>query len=129
MAEVFTAYYHSPVGLLKISGTEHYISEVSFHDHTEKSGGNKRNLPPLLIQCLEQLIQYFHGDRRVFELPINQEGTVFQKQVWSELMAIPFGKTISYLELAMRRGVPLATKDDNLVQAARRVGVTLLPTA
>jgi predicted nucleic acid-binding protein len=35
----------------------------------------------------------------------------------------------SYLELAMRRGVPLATKDDDLVQAARRVGVTLLPTA
>jgi len=35
----------------------------------------------------------------------------------------------SYLELAMRRGLPLATKDDDLAQAARRVGVTLLPTA
>ena len=35
----------------------------------------------------------------------------------------------SYLELAMRRGVPLATKDDDLVQSARWVGVTLLPTA
>ena len=110
MAETFTAYYHSPVGLLRIVGTEHYISEVSFHDNTEKAPGNKKNLPPLIIQCLEQLIQYFQGERRVFELPINQEGTAFQKQVWNELMGIPYGKTISYLELATRTGDPKATR-------------------
>ena len=110
MAETFTAYYHSPVGLLKISGTEQYISEVSFHDNTEKSGGNKKNLPPILIQCIEQLIQYFNGERRFFDLPLNQEGTPFQKQVWNELASIPFGKTISYLELAIKMGDPKATR-------------------
>lgn len=110
MAETFTAYYHSPVGLLKISGTEQYISEVSFHDNTEKSGGNKKNLPPILIQCIEQLIQYFNGERRFFDLPLNQEGTPFQKQVWNELTSIPFGKTISYLELAIKTGDPKATR-------------------
>jgi methylated-DNA-[protein]-cysteine S-methyltransferase len=110
LAETFNAYYHSPVGLLKISGTEQYISEVSFHDNTEKSGGNKKNLPPLLIQCIEQLIQYFNGERRSFDLPLNQEGTSFQKQVWSELTSIPFGKTISYLELAIKTGDPKATR-------------------
>ena len=88
----FTTYYHSPVGLLKISGTEQYISEVSFFDKTQKVDNKKKNLPPLMIQCIEQLIQYFQGERRVFELPIHQTGTAFQQEVWSELMTIPYGK-------------------------------------
>jgi len=50
LAETFTTYYHSPVGLLKITGTQDYISEVSFHDVTQKNEGNKKHLPPMLIQ-------------------------------------------------------------------------------
>jgi len=106
----YTTYYHSPVGLLKISGTEHYISEVSFFDKIQKVDNRKKNLPPLMIQCIEQLIQYFHGERRVFELPIHQPGTAFQQEVWSELMTIPYGKTISYLELARKTGDTKATR-------------------
>lgn len=110
MAEFYTTYYHSPVGLLKISGTDDYISEVSFHDKTQNPGGNKKHLPPMLIQCIEQFIQYFNGERRQFELPLNQAGTPFQQGVWAELTAIPFGKTISYLELARRTGDTKATR-------------------
>lgn len=64
----------------------------------------------MMIQCIEQLIQYFNGQRRQFELPINQQGTPFQQEVWGELMQIPFGKTISYLELARRTGDTKATR-------------------
>src|ERR1700741_1224589 len=104
-------YYQSPVGLLKIAGTDQYISEVSFHDTTQKPPrGNKKNISPMLIQCVEQLIQYFNGERRVFELPLNQPGTAFQQGVWSELLTIPFGKTISYLELARKTGDTKATR-------------------
>ena len=110
MAETFTTYYHSPVGLLKISGTADYICEVSFYDISQKSIGNKKHLPPMIIQCIEQLIQYFNGERRFFDLPLNQEGTPFQKQVWNILTSIPFGKTISYLELAIKTGDPKATR-------------------
>ena len=110
MAEVYTTYYHSPIGLLKITGTDNYIIEVSFHDTTKKTEGRKKHLPPMLIQCLEQLIQYFHGERRQFELPVNQPGTPFQQGVWNELTAIPFGKIISYLELARRTGDTKATR-------------------
>lgn len=110
MAENFSTYYHSPVGLLKISGTEDYISEVSFHDKTQKAESKKKNLPPLFIHCIEQLIQYFNGQRRIFELPINQPGTAFQKGVWAELMQIPFGKTISYQDLAVKIGDNKATR-------------------
>jgi len=110
MSDTFHTYYHSPVGLLKISGTEDYISEVTFHDTSQKSEGRKKNLPPMLINCVEQLIQYFNGQRRQFELPLNQPGTNFQQGVWSELVQIPFGKTISYLELARRIGDTKATR-------------------
>ena len=110
LSEVFTTYYHSPVGVLKISATEEFITEVTFYDKVERVDTKRKHLPPALIQCIEQLIQYFHGERRQFELLINQEGTVFQKGVWNELMAIPFAKTISYLELARRTGDPKATR-------------------
>lgn len=110
MADLHTTYYHSPVGLLRISGTEDFISEVSFHDNTEKTAQAKKNLPPLIIQCIEELIQYFHGERRVFELPVSQPGTAFQKEVWSLLAMIPYGRTISYLDLAIRTGDPKATR-------------------
>ena len=110
MAETYTAYYHSPIGLLKIAGTHDYISEVTFHDTTHKNHIHNKDLPPLVIQCIEQLIQYFNGERRVFELPASQEGTSFQQEVWSELMAIPYGKTISYIQLAIKTGDPKATR-------------------
>ena len=109
MPETHTTYYHSPVGQLKISGTDDYISEIIFNDKVQKADGG-RNLSPMLIQCVEQLIQYFNGQRRVFELPLHQQGTPFQQEVWSELMTIPFGKTISYVELARRTGDPKATR-------------------
>lgn len=108
--ETYTSYYHSPIGLLKITGTDDYISEVSFHDTTQKSAGSKKTLPPLLINCVEQLIQYFNGERRVFELPLNQPGTPFQQEIWNYLVSIPFGKTISYFELARMTGDPKATR-------------------
>ena len=108
--EEFTTYYHSPVGQLKMTGTENYSSEVVYHDVTKKPEGNKKNIPPLIITCIEQLIQYFNGDRRQFELPLNQVGTPFQQSVWNELAAIPFGKTISYIELARRTGDSKASR-------------------
>jgi methylated-DNA-[protein]-cysteine S-methyltransferase len=110
VADPCITYYHSPVGLLKISGTEDYISEVLFHDTSQKQEGNKRNLPPLVILCIEQLIQYFQGERRQFDLPINQAGTPFQQSVWNELMQIPYGRTVSYLDLARKTGDSKATR-------------------
>ena len=110
MTALHHSYYHSPLGLLKISGTEEYIAAVCFYDKVEKAEPPRRQLPPLLIQCTEQLIQYFQGERKQFVLPLHQEGTAFQQDVWHELTGIPFGKTISYLELARRTGDTKATR-------------------
>ena len=110
MTDDYTTYYHSPVGILKITGTPEYICEIAFHDRSKRAEGKKKNLPPMIIQCIEQLIQYFNGERRQFELPLVQPGTPFQQEVWNELVQIPYGKTISYLELARRTGDTKATR-------------------
>ncbi|HQU57319.1 MAG: methylated-DNA--[protein]-cysteine S-methyltransferase [Chitinophagaceae bacterium] len=105
-----TTYYQSPIGLLKICGTQQYIAEVSFHDTSEKTPGHSKQMSPILINCVEQLIQYFNGERKKFELPLNQNGTAFQQEVWGLLVSIPFGKTISYLDLATQTGDAKATR-------------------
>ena len=106
MGEQYSTYYQSALGLLRISGTENFISEVNFIDTIEKppADHSRKKMPPIIIQCVEQLIQYFHGERRTFEFPIHQIGTAFQERVWNELIGIQFGKTISYLELSRRLG-------------------------
>jgi methylated-DNA-[protein]-cysteine S-methyltransferase len=106
----YTIYYHSPVGQLKITGTENYISELAFHDRSKKPEGTTKDVPPLLIGCVEQLIQYFNGMLRQFDLPLNQPGTPFQQEVWNYLAAIPYGRTINYLDLARKTGDAKATR-------------------
>jgi len=105
VSEHVATYYQSPVGLIRITGNENYISEIHFVDNIEKPAADrKKQLPPMVIQCVEELIQYFHGQRKSFDLPISQIGSTFQQKVWNEISGIPFGKTISYLELSRRLG-------------------------
>ena len=108
---LYTTYYQSPIGKIKVAGTENYISELLFQDNNDISAQpDNTTMPAMILQAIEQLIQYFHGERRQFDLPINQIGTSFQKEVWNQLMSIPYGRTISYLELARRLGDHKATR-------------------
>ena len=111
MNELQFTYYKSPVGILKIGGTENYISEVTFVDSPVEYIQSSRNIP-LLNECAEELIEYFNGKRVSFTIPVYQKGTDFQMKVWNELLNINFGKTISYLTLAKRLG------DPNCIRAA-----------
>ncbi len=110
--ESFITYYRSPIGNLKISGNEQFISEISFVDNNDQWTPESIVLPAIAIQCTEEMIQYFQGVRRTFDFPVSQQGTSFQQRVWNELMNISFGKRISYLDLARRLG------DTNCIRAA-----------
>ncbi len=110
LADLFTTYYQSPVGQLRVKGTVDYITEIHFMDHPEMAAATNDPLPPVMIQCVEELIQYFNGQRRVFEFPIHQVGTPFQQSTWNLLMTIPFARTISYIQLAIKAGDPKATR-------------------
>ena len=98
--KIATSYYSSPVGLLLIEANDDSIVVLSFEEKKEK-----REEPSKLTEkCVRQLEEYFSGKRKSFELPLAPNGTLFQKQVWSQLQKIPFAKTISYLKLAKELG-------------------------
>jgi methylated-DNA-[protein]-cysteine S-methyltransferase len=59
-----------------------------------------------LRECAAQIAAYLEGGRKSFELPIAASGTPFQQRVWKEIARIPYGKTITYAELAKRAGAP-----------------------
>lgn len=106
MNELHYTYYESPIGLLKIGGTDQYIGELTFVDNSDQLVHGEPGITEVMHQCTEQLIEYFHGTRRNFDIPVHQEGTEFQTRVWGELMEIAYGKTISYMDLAKRLGDP-----------------------
>ena len=64
------------------------------------------DVPPVLKEAASQLEEYFAGERIEFDLPMELDGTAFQREVWAELTRIPYGETISYGELARRVGRP-----------------------
>ena len=110
MEKEYTAYYGSPLGPIRLRANEACITELHFMDKDELASAPDAVMPPVLQQCLEELIAYFQGTLKNFNVPVQQEGTVFQQRVWSELLNIPFGKTISYLTLAKRLGDPKAIR-------------------
>jgi methylated-DNA-[protein]-cysteine S-methyltransferase len=59
---------------------------------------------PYMYYVYKQLKEYFSGERKEFDIPLDLKGTEFQKRVWCELLKIPYGTTISYKELAIRVG-------------------------
>lgn len=96
-----TCIIKSPLGYTKIVGDEDGIVYITVLNSEENPS---ETIPLELEDCVIQLQEYFDGSRTSFSLKLNPEGTSFQKQVWNELQKIPFGKTISYLELSKRHG-------------------------
>jgi methylated-DNA-[protein]-cysteine S-methyltransferase len=102
-------FYNSPVGTIKIKISGHYISGLTFIDTKEEEIQNETKElsaegKKILQKCIIQLDEYFAGERKIFDLPIQQKGTDFQQKVWKGLVQIPFGKTISYLQFAQQLG-------------------------
>ena len=91
----------SPLGYTQIVGDEHGITSVTVLNSEEKE---TQNIPEELQDCVHQLNEYFEGKRTSFNLKLNPDGTAFQKRVWNELQTIPYGKTVTYLELSKRLG-------------------------
>ncbi|MBK7028665.1 MAG: methylated-DNA--[protein]-cysteine S-methyltransferase [Bacteroidales bacterium] len=94
------AIYSSPVGLLNISGSDAGIRSILYGDFVKEND----MVPDCLVECIQQLDEYFNGRRKVFNLLLDAEGTDFQLRIWKLLQDIPFGKTLSYLELARISG-------------------------
>lgn len=100
------AIIQSPVGSISIGGSENGVQFITFLDQPKPS----TIIPECLRECAVQLSEYFEGKRKIFDLRLDAQGTDFQKLVWKQLVKIPFGKTISYIELARMTGSELNTR-------------------
>ncbi len=105
-------YYNSPIGKLLLTGTDGILEELYFPNSQEKN-----HIPDewqydeaSFKEVLQQLAEYFTGERRDFDLRISPKGTDFQKRVWQELQKIPFGQTACYGDIAERIGNPKASR-------------------
>ncbi|MDC6361979.1 MULTISPECIES: methylated-DNA--[protein]-cysteine S-methyltransferase [Flavobacteriaceae] len=94
------AYLQTPIGFAEFQGDENGLASVSVFDDKKPIG----IIPEVLEDAIYQFKEYFEGSRKEFDLKLNPSGTDFQKKVWDALLEIPFGKTISYLELSKRLG-------------------------
>jgi methylated-DNA-[protein]-cysteine S-methyltransferase len=99
-----TCFINSPLGKTKIVGDENGISEISIQDDGEFRDFGTEKIPEELKTCVSQLQDYFGGKRNDFTFKLNPKGTEFQHKVWQELLNIPFGETVSYLELSKKLG-------------------------
>ncbi len=73
--------------------------------------------------CERQLNEYFAGERRLFDLPLDLRGTEFQRQCWQALLAIPYGETRSYAQLARMVGRPRAGRAVGLANGANPIAI------
>ncbi len=100
MPERHKIYYDSAVGMLEIIGTTEVIKEINFVDADQLNKSDQTDTTPIIEQCIQQLGEYFKGERKEFSLTLDPDGTEFQRSVWQYLLNIPFGQTASYLDVA-----------------------------
>lgn len=104
--------FDSPIGALTVAGDSQGIHHILFENNRYDAKGRQhwQHDPHALHDARTQLLEYLHGQRRRFELPLAPLGTAFQLRVWQALADIPFGQTWSYVELARHIGHPSASR-------------------
>lgn len=133
---IYTAVFDSPVGPLLAGATGDAVCLLEFCDRRalEKQAAALRRrfgcpvVPgqsPLLRRLRAELAEYFDGRRKRFTLPLAYPGTPFQQRVWKALLDIPYGRTLSYEELARRAGAPGAQRAAGSANGANRIAIVI----
>jgi len=114
---IFYIEHPSPVGSLLLAATAEGICGIYFEEHKHfkgKDGWQRASTQSVawnhLQATAQQLDEYFAGQRTVFDVTLDMTGTAFQRSVWDELTAIPFGASVSYAQHAQRLGNPKALR-------------------
>ena len=101
------SYYHSPIGYFELVATDDGLTGCYFMDETPTVTPTSH---PILQLAVTQLDAYFNKTLQQFTIPLDLKGTAFRQQVWQVLQMIPFGKTISYIDIATQVGNPKASR-------------------
>jgi methylated-DNA-[protein]-cysteine S-methyltransferase len=97
--------FHSPAGPIVLEGDDRRLTRLGFGAPDAPQGDALATASAAI-----QLEQYFAGERTEFELDIEPAGTPFERRVWQEVRAIPYGETASYAQIARRIGRPSACR-------------------
>lgn len=104
----------SPIGQLTVIASDRGVSAILWDREQPDDRGIVSSLDDgsnlVLRQTLTQLGEYFAGQRRTFDVPLDFQGTSFQREVWEALLTIPFGVTRTYGDIAARIGRPRASR-------------------
>ena len=105
MTETYQAQLDSPIGVLTLVASDAGLRKVLWDDRVDEAGDAMfDDRHPVLEAATAQLREYFAGDRKHFDLPLDLIGTDFQKDAWLALASVPYGETTSYGEQAERIG-------------------------
>ena len=102
--------FRSPIGELLIAENDGGVIAIHFQNGRERIGESWKQVDHLQSGITDQLEEYFRGERFDFYVPLRPHGTPFQLSVWEALQEIPYGETISYLDLANRIKKPQAVR-------------------
>ncbi len=103
---MYTDYLNTDIGWVEITATEQGVNSVYFVDQRR----HKVSTNQVTDHAKEQLHEYFKGQRKDFDLPLDPKGTAFQQQVWQALLTIPFGQVASYSDMAQSIKNPKAVR-------------------
>ncbi|MDE5670225.1 MAG: methylated-DNA--[protein]-cysteine S-methyltransferase [Eubacterium sp.] len=102
---MYKGYFNSQIGIIRVEDNGERLISVSICENEESS-----NMSALTVKVINQLKEYLSGVRKIFDLPIEMNGTEFQLKVWSALCNIPYGETRSYKDIAEKIGNPKAVR-------------------
>lgn len=102
----------SPIGNLLLVANNTELKQILFEDENqlEKIKDDWVKDPSKLKPVADQLVAYFNKELTTFDVKLSPDGTAFQKQIWTQLLEIPYGETCSYLDIALRINKPSACR-------------------
>jgi len=118
----------SPVGRLRLIASDSALVAIGFEhgrDAARDVGSLTRGSNVIVDRTHTQLAEYFAGSRREFDLPLDYPGSEFQQRVWSTLLAIPYGQTWSYLDVALRIGDAGATRAVGTANGLNEIAIVI----
>ena len=125
MNQVFYTHYDSPLGNMLLAADERGLRLISFasgkRPERPQSDWQQNRAP--FVETIRQLRSYFEGELENFDLPLSLEGTEFQLRVWRSLCDIPYGRTISYGQLACRVGNPKGARAVGLANGSNPIPI------
>lgn len=124
---LYFARMFSPVGPLGIAATERGLARLEFirGEFPPDDGNSWIESPDRIAPYRAQLEEYFAGQRRQFDFPLDLEGTEFEKRCWQVLLAIPYGETRSYADVARAVGSPKASRAVGLANGKNPVAIVV----